>query len=511
MHDKVHAGVPGLPLVLRTFGGITALVSLANVAGGIVIGILLYDLNSGKASQTGVTWHQKVVVLTVGGIYGAVAIATGTVFAFVLQGRTLRWVARGQQPTRAEAERALRNPLDLAIVTGALWVLGALFMAVVAAWENAPGSAIFGLSGGLALAGLTTAGVTYMITVRVGRPITILALSAFRPSESFQLFNLRVRMVLNWLLTSGIPLFGIVLILSTPHHSKSLVIKTGLAASIAALVIGSVASNMLAKSIGDPLRTLSVALQRIGEGDLNTEVAVDDIGEIGQLQHGINDMVAGLRERERIQDLFGRHVGAVVAEEAISGGVTLSGEAREVVALFVDITASTSMTRRTDPIEFVGMLNRFFGVVVEVVEEHGGLVNKFEGDAALCIFGAPTELPNAAASALAAARSIRDQVWTAGEVEVGIGVAYGPVIAGQIGHATRLEYTVIGDAVNEAARLTDLAKRVDGHILASESTVEAATPAEQEFWTRGRVFRLRGRDAPTHTYRSLVPVPAVVE
>ena len=511
MHDTLHAGVPGLPLVLRTFGGITALVGAANIAGGLVIGILLYDLNKGTVHQTGITTHQKIVVLTIGASYGAVAIAAGTIFAFVLQGRTLRWVARGQQPTREEAERALRNPLDLAIVTGALWVLGALFMASVAAWENAAGSVIFGLSGGLALSGLTTAGVTYMITVRVGKPITILALSAYRPSATFQLFNLRARMVLNWLLTSGIPLFGIVLILSTPHHDKTLVITTGLGASIAALIIGSVASNMLAKSIGDPLRTLSVALERIGEGDLNTEVAVDDIGEIGQLQQGINDMVKGLRERERIQDLFGRHVGIVVAEEAISGGVTLSGEAREVVALFVDITASTSMTRRTDPIEFVGMLNRFFGVVVEAVEEHGGLVNKFEGDAALCIFGAPTELANPASSALAAARSIRDQVWAAGEVEVGIGVAAGPVIAGQIGHATRLEYTVIGDAVNEAARLTDLAKRVDGHILASEVTVAAADPQEQEFWSRGRVFRLRGREAPTHTYRSPVAVPVTVD
>ena len=91
-----------------------------------------------------------------------------------------------------------------------------------------------------------------------------------------------------------------------------------------------------------------------------------------------------------------------------------------------------------------------------------------------------------------------------GEVNIGIGVAVGNVIAGQIGAPSRLEYTVIGDAVNEAARLTELAKRVDGNILASEDAVESSSDEEREYWSKGKVLRLRGRDAPTHTYRSAV-------
>ncbi len=102
-------------------------------------------------------------------------------------------------------------------------------------------------------------------------------------------------------------------------------------------------------------------------------------------------------------------------------------------------------------------------------------MNKFEGDAALCIFGAPVELDDPATAALRAARADPRRRPRRGEVQVGIGVAVGNVIAGQIGAPSRLEYTVIGDAVNEAARLTELAKRVDGHILASEETVEAST------------------------------------
>jgi adenylate cyclase len=143
-------------------------------------------------------------------------------------------------------------------------------------------------------------------------------------------------------------------------------------------------------------------------------------------------------------------------------------------------------------------------------------VNKFEGDAALCVFGAPAELDDPATAALCTARVIRDRVAEMGELEVGIGVAKGPVIAGQVGTASRLEYTVIGDAVNEAARLTDLAKRIEGNILASDVTVEAASEDEREHWTPGRVMRLRGREAPTRTYRSVVdassgvPTPATL-
>jgi adenylate cyclase len=246
------------------------------------------------------------------------------------------------------------------------------------------------------------------------------------------------------------------------------------------------------------------ALRRVGRGDLDADVEVEDAGEIGLLQAGFNDMVAGLRERERIQDLFGRHVGPAVAEQAISQGITLSGEQRDVVALFVDITGSTRLTRETDPVEFVQMLNRFFEVVVEEVERNGGLLNKFEGDAALCIFGAPVALADPATAALRAARAIRDRVAQMGELDIGAGVAAGPVIAGQIGTASRLEYTIIGDAVNEAARLTDLAKRTEGRILVSEAAVEAAAEEERANWVRGRTLRLRGREAPTNSYRSVV-------
>jgi class 3 adenylate cyclase len=148
----------------------------------------------------------------------------------------------------------------------------------------------------------------------------------------------------------------------------------------------------------------------------------------------------------------------------------------------------------------VGLLNRFFEVVVDAIEADGGLVNKFEGDAALCVFGAPTDHADPAGAALRAARRICDAVRSAGEVDVGVGVACGQVWAGQVGAASRLEYTVIGDPVNEAARLTELAKDHPGRAVASEATVLAAEEAERAHWARDRQVALRGRDEPTRTW-----------
>jgi class 3 adenylate cyclase len=210
-------------------------------------------------------------------------------------------------------------------------------------------------------------------------------------------------------------------------------------------------------------------------------------------------MVAGLAERERLRDLFGRHVGTTVAQQALRTGVSLGGEERTVAALFVDIAGSTSLVRRTGPEEMVGLLNRFFEIVVETIERDGGLVNKFEGDAALCVFGAPTDHDDPAGAALRAARRICDAVAEAGEVDVGVGVACGRVWAGQVGAASRLEYTVIGDPVNEAARLTELAKDHPGRVVASAATVEVAAPDEREHWVADREVTLRGRDEPTLT------------
>ena len=145
-------------------------------------------------------------------------------------------------------------------------------------------------------------------------------------------------------------------------------------------------------------------------------------------------------------------------------------------------------------------------MVVRATEDHGGWVNKFEGDAALCVFGAPVPQDDHAARALACARKLRTRIdGLDGGLDAAIGVSCGTVVAGNVGAETRFEYTVIGDPVNEAARLTELAKQHDERLLASGDTVDAAGGAEAERWAIEDEVTLRGRECPT---RIAAPAPS---
>jgi adenylate cyclase len=484
-----------LPFVLRTVLGIAALGIGVNVIGVAVVSAIVAAMN-GTA-----TGHQLHVVLTVTIVMVVFSVLAGVTAATLVQRRTVRWLLRGEIPSADDARRALRMPLDMAVIATVLWLVGGVVIGVAAAAVGEDAQTVVGICGGIVLAALASAGITYLLMRRVNQPVARIALSACPPTEA-PAFGVRWRLLVIWLLTTGTPIIGLLLVLTAPR-GKTHILAAGIVVAVVTLLVGGFSTALAARTIGAPLRSIVDALRRVGDGDLDVQVEIEDAGEVGLMQAGFNEMVAGLRERERIQDLFGRHVGPAVAARAISDGVTLGGECRDVVALFVDITGSTRLTRETDPVEFVQMLNRFFEVVVDAVESNGGLLNKFEGDAALCVFGAPVELADPATAALCTARGIRDSVAEMGEVDIGIGVAAGPAVAGQIGAATRLEYTVIGDAVNEAARLTELAKRVEGRVLASEAAVAAASPEEQAYWVRSRVVRLRGREVPTPSYRTV--------
>ena len=237
---------------------------------------------------------------------------------------------------------------------------------------------------------------------------------------------------------------------------------------------------------------------RSSDGDLDVEVAVYDGSEIGQLQAGFNRMVAGLRERERIQDLFGRHVGEEVARAALEQEIELGGETREVAILFIDVVGSTELAAERPRRRSSSCSTSSSRSSSRSSHEHGGWVNKFEGDAALAVFGAPVPLDDAAAAALAAARELAERLRDEVELEAAIGVSAGEVVAGNIGEERRFEYTVIGDPVNEAARLTELAKeRAGARCSPPGRSSTRRRGGEREHWRLDGKVTLRGRREET--------------
>ena len=417
------------------------------------------------------------------------------------------WIGTETEPTAEQREALIRSPLTQQLVIGSMWgapviVFGAL---------NAPFSARVAIyvAVAIALGGMVTCAVGYLVTERLMRPLIALALATSVP-ERPQLPGVAARALLSWTLGSGVLLLAIALLaaadLGKPRVSTTRLAISELVLAVIGIVVGFVLVGGLARSLAERTEALRRAAGAVGRGELDAEVSVDDGGELGLLQADFNRMVAGLRERERLRDLFGRQVGEDVVRHALERGVELGGEARDAAVLFIDLQGSTAIAERRDPAEVVALLNSFFAIVVEVVAAHSGWVNKFEGDAALCVFGAPLADAACATHALAAARELSARLrLEIPDLSAGIGVSAGRVVAGNIGAAQRFEYTVIGDPVNEAARLCDLAKGRAERVLASAAALERAEPAERERWASGDQLTLRGRSAPT---RIAVPVQA---
>jgi adenylate cyclase len=424
----------------------------------------------------------------------------------IARGR-LGWLLEERPPTPAEQRRSLRGPLVQIKAVAVLWAIGVCMFGLI----NLHFSSNFAgnVATGIAMGGVVTCAISYLLAERVLRPITARALESGVPERPVAP-GVVARTVLAWALATGVPLAGIaevaggVIVGDTPRTNATAWSLIALAAI--GFVSGLIAIFIAAKSIAEPIRAVRSALARVQEGDTDVEVPVDDASEVGLLQAGFNRMAAGLREREKLRDLFGRHVGEDVARQALEAGVGLGGEVREAAAVFVDVVGSTALAAEIPAEEVVRRLNGFFELVLDVVHRHGGWVNKFEGDAALCVFGVPTPTSDPAGRALAAARELARRIEAESPLEAAVGVSAGDVVAGNVGAAHRFEYTVIGDAVNEAARLTELAKERRPRVLAAGRAV-ARAGEESERWTLGEEVTLRGRAEPT---RLAVPVESAV-
>jgi adenylate cyclase len=469
----------------------------ANIPGGLLVFVfLVYIAPSPVGSGWGSGGLRNLIALVA---FMPLATAIGWRFSQRIGAPVRAWVRAGRIPNERERELTVRMPLRLTAVSAGIWAAAAVVFTAL----NAPPSAELALQVGVTvvLGGLATCALIYLAVERIQRPVIARALAAGPPPRPGRP-GLAVRLVLAWAFGTGVAVLGVALVAGTflagGDASADRIAVTVLFLSVIALGAGLVAALIAARSVADPIDSVRRALAEVEAGNVGVEVPVDDGSEVGALQAGFNRMVAGLRERDQIRDLFGRHVGEDVARDALTRGVELGGEARQVAVLFVDVVGSTTLAAKHDPADVVETLNRFFAVVVEVATEYGGWVNKFEGDAALCVFGAPTPHPDPARGALAAGRTLNARLRTElPDVEAAIGLSAGPVVAGNVGAAERYEYTVIGDPVNEAARLTELAKDSPSRVLASDAIVSAAGAAEAERWAFGESVTLRGRASPT--------------
>jgi adenylate cyclase len=414
----------------------------------------------------------------------------------------------GEEAWRRHRGVARRVVLSAAVRVTVVQAVPWLLAVVVFTALNALSSATVALTVGcvVALGGIATVAVGYRLSELALRPEVARVLAEDPPERLGFLPGVAARSLSAWVLGTGVPVLGIALaaaasLLFRDYYTVTRLGIVVLVLAAIALAVGFLLTALTSTALAAPVMDVRRALRRVQEGRLDTRVAVSDTTELGMLQAGFNEMAGGLRERDEIRELFGRHVGREVAQAALSGDVDLGGELRDVAVLFVDLVGSTAMAFDRPPDEVVAVLNAFFAEVVDVVEGHRGWINKFEGDAALAVFGAPSAMDDAAAAALAAARALAVRLDLLDPpVTAGIAVSAGPAVAGNIGDARRYEYTVIGDPVNEAARLCDVAKGLPGRVAASDAAITRAGGDEDAHWCEVDVVRLRGRHRVTHVH-----------
>lgn len=287
------------------------------------------------------------------------------------------------------------------------------------------------------------------------------------------------------------------------------------------VVLGILLTLVVARSLTLPLGSMAAALRRVQGGDLDVAVTVNSADEVGVLADGVNAMVETLRDRERILQTFGRVVEPSVRDRLLAGDVGATGELRTASILFCDLRGFTALAETAPPAEVVASLNELFTVMTVWVRECGGFVDKFIGDAMLVVFGLfdgaadgttrPRDDDGGAAAALHCALGMHDRLGGLNGVRarrgqpplaVSIGIHCGDVLAGTIGAADRHEYTVIGDAVNVAARLQQLCKDESLCLVISEGAYERARAAGAvAALDRREPVILRGRREPIGVYQ----------
>lgn len=285
-------------------------------------------------------------------------------------------------------------------------------------------------------------------------------------------------------------------------------------AVMSAVIVGllfSIIALLFAQIFLRPIRRLMASAQAVTRGDYDhARVSVVTQDEMGKLSETFNGMIDGVRARERERDIFGRVVSPEVREKLLSGQLSLGGENRRVSVLFSDIRGFSTMSEKMSPQDVVALLNDYLTEMTEAVRPWGGYVNNFIGDAIVVVFGAPGDRAEIEWSAVGAALDMKARLEALNRrraalddapLATGIGISTGKVVAGQVGSLERFLYTVIGDAVNVAARLETMTKDVAGNpILINGATYEGIRHRDGLVVDDLGPLAVKGRVEPVHVY-----------
>ncbi|MGH2953586.1 MAG: adenylate/guanylate cyclase domain-containing protein [Solirubrobacterales bacterium] len=482
---------------------------LGNGVGGlVVVGFLIFLFPTTVDAEQAEEISLRGALLLL--VFAAIALPLGRE---LIQRRPLRTVAglmRGEEtPTEAERRLVLRYPLDWALRSFGVWVLGATIAVPVIATVDFAAAVASAIT--VVLGGLTACSLQYLLVERIMRPLTARALAGGSPPGD-TVPGVGARVTMAWTLATGVPLLGIALLaafdLAGADFEPEAIIGAVLFLAALALAVGLAATLFAARSVTDPLESMRGALARVEAGELEAQVRVDDGSEVGLLQAGFNRMTAGLSERERLRDAFGTFVDPSLAERVLHEGTDLAGEEVELSLLFMDVRGFTSFSERSEAREVVATLNGLYELVVPAVLRHGGHANKFIGDGLLAVFGAPERLEDhgdrAVAAGLEIAALVRERY--GGELRIGVGVNSGTVVVGTIGGGGRLDFTVIGDAVNTAARVESATRDTGDDVLITEATLDLLSDRADR-WVERPPIPLKGK---TEAVRLFAPAASAV-
>lgn len=512
-----ESSMSGRGLMRLTAVGLALAIIVANVIGAaIVVVIAMFVIPLPEVADPDSARLRNGIVAA---IYVLIAVPAGALAGYFRLRSVGEWLAEERAPTEAEQRVIFRAPLRLFVVQVVLWLLAALLFTILNLGESGFLARRVGTT--VSLTGITVSAVSYLLAERILRPVAVRAFAAGSPTK-MRVPGVTGRTILAWAFATGTPILGVVAIgievlAGTTSTTEELSITMVVLGSVA-LIVGFLSVTVAARAIADPVDSVRRALREVQRGNFDVRVHPYDGTQIGQLQAGFNEMVEGLSERQRIREVFGTYVDQEVAEHILQNEAAVGGEQLEVTVMFVDVRDFTGFAERIPPAEVVATINRLFERAVPIIHERGGHVDKFVGDGLLAAFGVLRRRSDHPDRAVLAAFEIERAVAEefGEDLRVGIGLNTGPVVAGSVGGAGRLEFSVIGDAVNVAARVEAATRQTGDTILITGSTLERLADHSHFEHRDGLVLKGKGDPvavyAPTEARRAAAlsePLPSV--